>query len=154
MSKSNLGLVSTIKTLPKYTERNKAVGQYRVDTLKAKYETKGYKVETFAIESEGLDMIAQNEEEVIGFEITNWNMRSYLSMKRLDSMKGNWQEFEDKLRKAHDVREYRRILAYSFSSNIELVLHYLERIGVELLEFGYQELPKEEKIEGWKNATS
>lgn len=133
----------------KYPEWKKRIGQFRVDKIKAKYERLGYKVTTFAIEDEGVDMIAENDDEIILLEITNWNIKGYLSPKRIKNMENNWLEAEKGFRRKGEKRNIRRRLVYSHIENIHNVIRFLLEVEAELEEIGYQDLPPEDKLEGW-----
>jgi hypothetical protein len=149
-SKSNPVVVSTNKPNMRsfYPERNKSIGQYRVDRLKELYEIDGYKVTTFPVEAEGIDLIAENEDHVILAEVTNWNENGYLTPKRINSMVSNWEEKENDYKLNKDTRVIRRLLVYSFKKNIELVLLMLFNAEVELKQIGKQDIPPEE-TKGW-----
>ena len=135
-----------------YTEERKKIGSYRVEKMRIRFEALGYKVTTFPIEATGLDMIAENNEQVIGLEITNWNKNGYLNFDRLSNMIQNYKDLEFKLKQAKDTRAYRRILVYSFTENIENMIPYLFEAKVELMKIGRQDLPDKEEVEGWLSA--
>lgn len=126
---------------------------YRVEKYKAYYEAEGFKVQIFPVEANGLDMIVEAEDEengdwIAGVEIINWNEKGYLNKERLDRMEKNWLDFEMILKTNKDTRDYRRWLIYSYYSNIKNMIRHLFAIGVELIEVGYQDLPKD-NVDGW-----
>jgi len=133
-----------------YPEPKKRVGNYRVEKLRTRFEALGYKVTTFPVEANGLDMIVENDREVLGIEVTNWNENGYLNLDRLSNMISNWNDLEFKLEHSGDKRDYRRILVYNYPSNIENLTPYLFEAKVELMKLGKQDIPPEEDIiEGW-----
>jgi predicted secreted protein len=138
----------------KYNEERMKIGEYRVQRLKEEYEAEGYRVVVFPTESNGLDMILMCDEKewIAGVEVTNWNKKGYLNGDRFENMKVNWDDLKMRqLRKDKDRKEYRKWLVYSYFDNIKNMLTSLEREGVELIEIGYQDLPKkkDEQLKGW-----
>jgi hypothetical protein len=136
-----------------YNKVRKRIGEYRVQRMKVYFESKGCKVTTFPVEATGLDMIVETEEYIMGVEVTNWNKKGYLNFDRLSNMIQNWNDLEFQLKRNKDTREYRRLLIYSYTENIENMLPYLYENKVELMKIGYQDLPKEieneKEIEAW-----
>jgi hypothetical protein len=135
-----------------YNLKSMEVGEYRVKLLAALYKALGFKVTTFPVQANGLDMIVENDKQIQGIEVTNWCRESYLSMDRFKTMKANWESLENKLKREGDRRDYRRILVYSYYDNIKNLIRYLENALVELIEIDKQDLPDEESIEGWTEA--
>lgn len=133
------------------TQVGKEKGEFRVRLMREYYELRGYTVHTWKIEENGLDMvcICEKGNEILGIEITNWNEDCYLSMDRFRRMKLNWENLGNQLRDEGDRKTYRKIIVYSFESNIENMLSYLEKLGVELKCIGYQDLPESSK--GWND---
>ena len=136
-----------------YNIFRKMIGEYRVKKLKTEYEGKGYKVATFPVEAQGLDVIAENESEVLGIESTNWNEKGYLNPDRRGEMIANWDKKDSELNQNGDKRNYRRILVYSYPENIEGSISSLHEANVELREMGRQDVPPElerdEKTKRW-----
>jgi len=137
-----------------YPPERKKLAEKRVNWVKKYYENLGYRVTAFSIEDNTqVDVIAENEKEVLGIEVQNWKKSCYLSMNVFKGYKAHWRKLESELRIRGDKRRYRKLLFYSFIENIAFMFRHLEREGVELKEFGYQDIPSEEdeSIEGWRD---
>lgn len=138
-----------------YPEDNKMKGIIRLGYLKDYYEKRGYSVWiNLPVERKGLDMVIENEEEVIGLEVINWNSKWHIQMKRLHGMLENWEDKGRELERKEDHRVYRKRLVYSYDENVEYVKTYLLDAEVELQKIGYQHLlgkkkEIEEQVEGW-----
>lgn len=128
-----------------YPVRNKLIASARLKVVKEDYEKRGYRVIVFNVEDEGIDVIAENEKEVIGLEIVNWNREGYLNLERFLSMCSNWMEHEKRLRESNDHRIYKRRLVYSYFSNIRDFYESLREFDVELEQYGFQHLPTAEE---------
>lgn len=137
------------KATVRYKRRNKDFALYRVNLLKMKYESMGYKVSVnLPVENNGLDLIAENGKEVIGIESTNWKKSCFIDMKRYRNMKNNWRDKDNEMMRTGDTRTFRKLLVYSFSDNIKEVRKYLKSNQVELYKVGHQDIPPEYNEEG------
>jgi hypothetical protein len=135
----------------KWSRYRKIVGEYRVKLIVDELLSKGYNVNYFPVEANGVDIIASNNTHVLGIEVLNWNERWTLSVKRLKGMFENWDNLLEELTSKGDKRKFQRVLVYSFHHNIKNVLPYLLMENVELWERGCQDIPeiKDEEIEAW-----
>ena len=125
----------------KYLPERKAKALARLKPEKQKYEDRGYKVTVFKVEDEGIDMIAENDREVIGLEVTNWNRNGYMNNDRYLSMVSNWNDHEKKLLKNHDKRVYKKMLVYNYPENVKNYLALLLEMGINLEQIGHEDLP-------------
>lgn len=129
-----------------YPEDNVRKGQIRVDRVKIDYELQGYKVTVNKLhDSESIDMIAENSEEIIALEVTNWNIRSRLNYRKYLGWVRHWSEVEKHAQENGDTRLVRRRLVYNYRENIQFMLEWLYKSETELEEIGYEDLPEETK---------
>lgn len=129
-----------------YPLKKKLIAECRLEIEKKRYEDAGYKVTVFEIEEHGIDMVAENDKEVIGIEVINWNRRGYTNQERFDSWVNHWDKHEEEVIENKDDRTYKRRLIYSYADNIKDFLKKLFDLGVELEMKGTQDLPKVEAI--------
>jgi hypothetical protein len=109
----------------KYGTREKEVGAYRVKLLKEEYRRKGFRTWSFPIESNGCDLIVENEEDIIAIESLNWSASSWLGPERLGWMIDNFDALESDLVSSGSKKRYTRMLVCSYASNIKTVIPYL-----------------------------
>jgi hypothetical protein len=135
-------------------ERNRKLAECRVNKMRRLY-SQDYKVTTYPVNANGVDMVAENRKEILAFQITNWNKTGRLGIKKLHDYLTAWKDFERELEINDDKRNRRRILVYNYPNNIVNVLQYLNEAGVELQKIGKQDLPtedcQEESVEGWQD---
>ena len=126
-------------------EYNIEKGKVRVEKVKRKYESRGYKVTVNPIsEHEIIDAIAENDTEVIALEITNWNKNGQLKMGKMKGWKRHWNEVKEKMKRQGDKRRFIKKLIYNYPENIKFMSKYLNSEKVELEEWGYEDYPEEE----------
>lgn len=127
------------------------LGDYRVQQEAKYYQALSYKVTIYPYGVNGIDMIIESEEWVMSAEVTNWNKNGYLNLDRLSNYISNYEEVEKHLTILQDRRDRRRLLIYSYDSNIENIIKYLLEARIELRRIGKQDIPTEKEIKGWIN---
>jgi len=118
----------------------KVIGLVRIEEMLKELVSQGYYVFYFPIEARGLDMIAENETEIIGLEITNFEEHSYISRKRFGNMKRNLTELGKKV-STICFKKYRKRLVYNFDSNLRVIKDLIPQ-DLELDKKGKQDLPE------------
>jgi hypothetical protein len=129
----------------KYPSEYIEKAELRVKFVENLLKAEGYSVVVFNISDPfNIDLVATNNEEVIGVEITNWKEGCYLTLKKFLGYKRHWKKMEEEMINEEDSRLFKKWLIYSFDKNIKFMKGFLKAEGVELFEIGYQHLPKQE----------